>query len=110
MLSRGMGEPTYELLLFLVCGLVQRILYRRFFHWILGAVLWHLSHGKHGFKWERASLSNGVPNLATAFLHYSYGVCFVMVTVHLGYNRFRKTELGPGLGWGYLFGFPCEAH
>ena len=33
--------------------------------------------------WERASLSDGIPNLGTAFLRY-YGVYFVMVTVQLG--------------------------
>ena len=49
------------------------------FRWILGAVLRRLFSGKcnyfvcelrsAGFKWERASLGKGVPNLATAFLH-----------------------------------------
>ena len=54
-----------------------------------------------GFKWERASLSNSIPNLAMVF-YASYGVCFVIVTVRLGYSRFHKAELGLGMGWGCL--------
>ena len=38
----------------------------------------------------RASLSDGILNLATAFFYASYCVCFVMVTVRPGYSRLRK--------------------
>ena len=43
-----------------------------------------------GLKWEHASLSDGIPNLAKGI----YGVCFVMVAVHPGYSRLCKAEVG----------------
>ena len=49
-ITKGMGEPTYGFLLFLIASwrprLVQRILHQRFFRWVLGAVLRRLSCGK----------------------------------------------------------------
>ena len=46
-------------------------------------------------------LRDGIPNLEMAF-YASYGVCFVMVTVRLGYTWLRNAERGLGLGWGCL--------
>ena len=50
-------------------------------------------------RWECASLNNGVP--IQQHVYASYGVCFAIVMVHLGYSWLCKVGLGLGLGWSY---------
>ena len=50
---------------------------------------------------EQASLSNGVPILVTAFVRYSYGLCFVLATARPGAQPApqgrARARSGPGL-------------
>ena len=77
-------------------------LYQKFSYWTIGSVLWWLPCSEYtsfvcetwwtGFKWERFSLSKGIPTLVTACLWHK----------HLGYSWFRKAKLGLGLCWSHL--------
>ena len=89
-LTREIDELTYELSL-TTCRLIlvehlgglffdgrRFCIYRRFFCWSFGSVLWQLSCSGYtslcvrqsaGFKWQCAALNNGVLILVMASLH-----------------------------------------